>query len=431
MAKPLTDRTLKALEKRPANPGKTYDVRDGVVPGLYARVMPSGTRTFVLVARYPGSSNPTRRALGSYGELTLEQAREKARDWLALIKRGVDPRIQEENERRATIRQQENTFAAVAEAFIAEKLPSERSGVEAARDIRKQFLPVWGEWPVTAVSDLDIIAVIKAKRRTAPVQARNLLALAKRLFAWAVDQRCYGLKTSPASDLKPTRIIGEKIPANRILGDDEMFALWRAAGRMPYPHGPIYRLLILTALRLNEVADASWSEFDLPNLRWIIPSSRMKGKNSKARPHAVPLTDEILDVLHKLPHFGKGNFLFSFTGEAPAWMSDKVKRRIDKRMLRTLRAMARQRGDDPAKVSLPAWKNHDIRRTVRSGLSRLRLPEEAREAVLAHARPGIKGTYDWHDYFDEKREALEMWAARLRSIVEPAPANVVRLAVQG
>lgn len=60
----------------------------------------------------------------------------------------------------------------------------------------------------------------------------------------------------------------------------------------------------------------------------------------------------------------------------------------------------------------------------------MRVTEEAREAVLAHARPGIKGTYDLYDYADEKREALELWAARLRSIVEPPPAqiNVIELA---
>jgi hypothetical protein len=45
--------------------------------------------------------------------------------------------------------------------------------------------------------------------------------------------------------------------------------------------------------------------------------------------------------------------------------------------------------------------------------------------VLAHARPGIKGVYDLHDYLDEKREALELWAAQLKAIVSPKPANVV------
>jgi hypothetical protein len=60
-------------------------------------------------------------------------------------------------------------------------------------------------------------------------------------------------------------------------------------------------------------------------------------------------------------------------------------------------------------------------------LSRLKVTEEAREAVLAHARPGIKGTYDLYDYLDEKREALELWATRLRSIVSPPPDNVIKL----
>jgi hypothetical protein len=94
-------------------------------------------------------------------------------------------------------------------------------------------------------------------------------------------------------------------------------------------------------------------------------------------------------------------------------------------MLGTLRALARRRGDDPSKVELARWVNHDIRRTVRSRLSRLKISEEAREAVLAHARPGIKGIYDHHDYLDEKTEALQIWGNRLREIVEPPPANVV------
>jgi hypothetical protein len=64
---------------------------------------------------------------------------------------------------------------------------------------------------------------------------------------------------------------------------------------------------------------------------------------------------------------------------------------------------------------------------VRSRLSRLKVTEEAREAVLAHARPGIKGTYDLHDYLEEKREALELWSARLGVIVTPKPNNVVSL----
>jgi integrase len=369
--------------------------------------------------------------LGEYGALTLEQARDKARDWIQLVKKGEDPAHVEERERVATIARQANTFEAVAEDFIKEKLPSERQGHEVEGQIRRNFMPRWGTRPIADITEEDVLAVIKAKKRTAPAEARNILGVAKRFFSWAIDQRVYGLTISPAERLKPSKIVGEKAARNRILNDDELFALWRAVNRMPYPHGPVYKLLILSALRLNEAADASWPEFDIRNRAWVIPAERMKGKNHKARPHAVPLTDEINAVLESLPRFtGKdaGLFLFSTTmGKSPVWMNKKVKDRLDARMLRTLRALARVRGEDPHKVVLPRWTNHDIRRTVRSNLSRLRVTEEAREAVLAHARPGIKGVYDLYDYFDEKREALELWTARLRSIVEPAPDNVVAL----
>lgn len=444
----LTDRTLKAL--KPAPKGRTYDVMDGVVPGFGVRVSDSGRRTFILVARY-GSKNPTRRALGVYGALTLEKAREKARDWINLVRKGVDPAVVEERERAEAIRQRENTFSAVAEDFIKEKLSAERKGKEVERDLRRDLISVLGPRPVTEITDLEILGIINAKKRTAPAQARNLLGVVKRFFSWVVDQRVYGLKTSPAADLKPTKIIGKKVRRQRTLRDDELFALWRAARRTPYPFGAAYQTLILTALRLNEAADGAWSEFDaqlvrqikaggedvLDRLRqlpaerkvWVIPAERMKGTDHEPRPHALPLTDDMLAVLATLPRFKSGPFLFSTTfGEKPAWMSDKVKKRLDARMLRTLRALARRRGEDPTEVKLPAWTNHDIRRTVRSQLSRLKVTEEAREAVLAHARPGIKGTYDVHDYLDEKREALEMWATRLRSIVEPAPDNVISLA---
>jgi integrase len=424
----LTDRKLRALEKQPAAEGKTYLVPDGEVRGLHVRVMPSGQRSFVLVSRFPGSSNPTRRSLGAYGTMTLEAARAKARLWLDLIGKGIDPAIEEERQRQAEIQRQENTFAAVVEAFIAEKLPTERKGREVERDIRGAFLPLWGKRPITDISDIDVLTVIKGKKKSAPAQARNLLGYVSRLFDWAIDQRVYGLKISPCQNLKPSKIIGEKPTGDRILSDAELFAFWRTIKRLPYPYSQVYQLLVLTALRLNEVADASWSEFDLANKLWIVPSARMKGKNSKARAHAVPLTDDLLAILQSLPRFKKGDYLFSTTfGEKPTWMSDKIKKRVDVRMLATLRALARQRGDDPTKVELAPWINHDIRRTVRSHLSRLKITEEAREAVLAHARPGIKGVYDLHDYADEKREALELWAARLRSIVEPRPENVIPL----
>lgn len=71
---------------------------------------------------------------------------------------------------------------------------------------------------------------------------------------------------------------------------------------------------------------------------------------------------------------------------------------------------------------------HDLRRTVRSGLSALRVPHNVAEAVLAHRQGGVVGTYDTHQYLDERREALTAWAERIADIVNPPkPAKVVKL----
>ena len=91
MKRNLTDRTLKSL--KPTKPGTHTDVWDLGFPGFGARVSDTGRRTFVLTARYPGSKNPTRRKLGVYDQMSLEEAREKARGWIKLIAKGHRPGV--------------------------------------------------------------------------------------------------------------------------------------------------------------------------------------------------------------------------------------------------------------------------------------------------------------------------------------------------
>src|SRR5262249_15908273 len=138
------------------------DVKDTQVPGLHVRVMGTGKRTFVLLSRFPGTPHPTRRALGSYGELTLGEARDKATAWRKLISRGIDPQIQEERDQQAALRQQCITFAAVAEDFIRDKLPSERKGREVAQDIRRELIPKWGKRPIADITPLEVRNIVKA-----------------------------------------------------------------------------------------------------------------------------------------------------------------------------------------------------------------------------------------------------------------------------
>jgi integrase len=148
---------------------------------------------------------------------------------------------------------------------------------------------------------------------------------------------------------------------------------------------------------------------------WESPAARMKGK----LPHVVPLTPDILQIIRSIPRPKKSTFVFSTTGgKSPVSGFSKVKGRLAARMDRSLRALARQRGEDVS-GSIPRWTNHDIRRTFRTELSAMgnSIAHEVREALLAHAKKGIVATYDQYQYLEEKRAALPLWADRLHDIL--------------
>ncbi len=416
----LTDRYIKAL-KTPKTGRDEHG--DAVVPGLAIRVTERGAKSFVLVARYPGSNNPTRRALGSYGAVSLEAARKKARHWLELIHGGIDPAVEEERQRAAELRARANTFAHVAEDFIVEKLPGERCSRDAERDIRRELLPRWGHLPIAQITPQHVRDLIKAVKARPPRQgyprtgnlymARNVLALCRRLFGWAIDRGEYGLEHNPCERLKPKALLGEKKARSRVLSHAELGALWRASLATPYPYGPMYRLLALTGARRNEVSEARWAEFDLDRKLWAIPPARMKADAA----HVIPLSDDVIRLLESLPRFSDGDFLFSSgRGVRPVSGYSIAKADLDRRIMAELGG------------KLEPFVTHDIRRTVRTGLSAIPgISDLVRELVIGHTKPGLHKVYDQHAYLDEKRHALDAWAVRLRGIVGDKADNVIAL----
>jgi len=419
----LNDRIIKAL--KPAKAGQREEVWDSIVPQLCVRVTDRGTKSFVLVKRYPGSTNPARRALGGYGELTLEQARTKARRWLELIEKGIDPHVEVERQRLTEQRKRAGTFANLAETFIREKLSTERRGRDAELHLRNEFIPRWGKRPAGDITADDVGEVINEVKARAPYMAHALLATVRRLYKWvSTPGRGYGIVASPCYHIQAKALIGEKRPRTRALTDNEIRAFVRACDQLGYPYGAIGRMLLLTGARHREVSEAPWSEFDLAKKTWTIDQARFKSNVE----HVVPLTDDVLALLEGLPRFKRGEHVFSTTwGEKPTMIGDKIKTRLDALMLQALREAAKARAEDAPKVALKPWVIHDLRRTVRSHLSALRIPDHVAEMVLGHGRQGLQRTYDQHRYQEEIREALRLWAARLRSIVEPPPANVVAI----
>jgi hypothetical protein len=78
-------------------------------------------------------------------------------------------------------------------------------------------------------------------------------------------------------------------------------------------------------------------------------------------------------------------------------------------------------------VGVAPWRLHDLRRTMRTNLSTLRIELVVRELMIGHRQQGIVAVYDQHKYVDEQRDGFEAWCGRLRSIVEGSPDNVVKL----
>jgi len=418
--KVLTDRTLKAL--KPAPKGKRHEILDAVVPGLAVRVTDRADAkgkaaqiSFILIARFPGSSkgHPTRRKIGDYGAITLEGARDTARAWLELIRRGIDPREQERRAREAEAVKRENTFGAIAEEYFETHLKGQRKAAAVEREVRRELLPLWQNKPITEITQNDVRILIKAiVRRPAPTHAHSIYNHVRTIFNWAIGSgEIEGLATSPCDRLKPKQLIGVKNKRQRVLTDAELSAYVRAADQLSYPLGAMFKFLLLTGQRLSEVSNAHWREFDLKAKVWTVPPERFKSDSA----HLVPLTDDMVALLESLPRYNGGDFLFTTTrGKKPVNGFSKAKAQLDSLMTVEL-------GETPDFV------NHDIRRTVRTRLSGLKVPENVAEMVIGHGKKGLARVYDQHTYLDEMREALELWNGRLRSITTTPPDNVVVL----
>ena len=408
-AKVLTDAFIRSL--KPSEKGKRYAVADAVVPGLKIRVTDRGTKSFIVWKRWGGAQNPSARALGTFGpsdggkQLTLAGARSKAREWLEMRAVGKDPKQVALQESLVEAAKKANTFESVMDAYLARHVRGHRKADQTEREIRKELLPALRDRPIADVTRKDLISIIdRIVDRGANYQAHNVWGHASSLFNWAIDGD-YGLEVSPCWPKKPRSLLtkeGAKKPRQRVLKEAEIGALWQASGELGYPYGPLFQLLLLTGQRKNEIAGASWSEFDLINRTLTIPSERFKSDAA----HVVSLSDEVMQIMTSLPRWTEGEHIFSTTnGRVPVNGFSKAKRRLDAGMEVRLEGK-------PSPFVI-----HDIRRTVRTGLAQAKVPEHVAELVIGHARRGLAGVYDRHSYLEERRAALCEWACRVMRVL--------------
>jgi integrase len=407
--KTLTDRLLRTLKT---------DVADTVVPGLAVRIGAGGQKTFVLVRRYPGRNNPTRRAIGSYPAISLEQARGTARDWILSIQRGIDPAVAVAREREANRVRQSNTFGAIAESFLEKHVASRRTASAIGRLVRGKLISRWRDRPIDTIGKRDVIGMIEdVQVKSGAAMARRSLTYARRLFGWAAARDL--IAVNPCTGVRPDDFLPPAVERDRVLTDAELALVLRAtaADGIGYPTAPFTRFVLLTACRRGEAAGAVWGEFDLAAGVWLLPAERAKN----ASEHLLPLPKTALDLLAALPRFAGNDFVFGgHAGRGPisglSWHKSKLDARIT---------------ELNAGVPIAAFTWHDLRRTAASHMAALGIAPHIVESVLNHRGGVISGVariYNRHDFRAEKAHALTTWAAHLDRLEHGDDVgNVVRL----
>jgi integrase len=434
MAKRLTDISVKNAKPK----AHRYEMSDGGCRGLYLVIQPSGAKSWAFRYRfdgqpkkltlgpvYLGEGQPERAEIGRPNKLA--GAHKLASEAAHQVGLGIDP-AQVKHQRRTETRQaaekksalDRDTVEAVAREFIekyARPNTRARSWIEAARIIGLQPDPAddtklirtksggevlsrWGSRNIRDISTDDVNGMLDAiMARGKTVLANRTLAHVRKMFNWAVKRRFIAVSPCAGVD-KPSK----ETSRDRVLTDNELRLVWRAAERIDWPFGPVVQMLILTCQRRQEVAGMHRAE--LHGRSWII--SKERTKNGKAA-HEVPLSPAALALLDGLHQIGRSGFVFTATGDAAV-------RGFNSAVVRLNAAVTEMNGEQ-----LPHWTLHDLRRTAATGMARLGVQQPVVEKILNHtggSLAGVAGIYNQHTYADEKRAALEKWAGHVLSLVQ-------------
>ena len=187
----------------------------------------------------------------------------------------------------------------------------------------------------------------------------------RRIFDFLIRRGIYGIDRSPTDRMNsPSR----RALRTRVLLESEIKSVWGAAESFDYPFGTHVQLLVMLGLRVSELTQATWKEFRLKDGRWTIPEERSKSGVA----HHIRLPKQAITLFNDLPHFGRRSEHFVFTtleGKRPIAAIAKFKIRLDKQ------------------CGVRDWTYHDLRRTMRTNLSRLKVPSIVADMALGHSRP--------------------------------------------
>jgi integrase len=273
-----------------------------------------------------------------------------------------------------------------------------RSAAEISRLLRREVGNVWGRRSVHDISKREVVELVSAvNERGAPAAANKTLKSIKTFFKWCVGRAI--LEKSPAEGVP---MPGREHARERVLNDSELANVIRAARKMNGVYGSIVEFLALTGQRREEVAQATWDEFDFQQSTWTLPKERTKNGKS----HGVHLTKSSIALLQGMPKISA--YAFSTPASKPYRDFSAAKRELD------------------AISGVVNWRLHDLRRTCVSGMARLGVAPHVADKILNHQAgtiSGVAAVYQRHDFLSERKEALERWAAHVIQIASTPTAE--------
>lgn len=398
----LTDRQLKHWAGR----GKPLSAQsDG--DGLYFRIHDSGVAQFYFRYRFGGKGRWL--FLGNYPDLGLQEARGMAREARLALDKGVDPAA--EKQRRIAVEQASRIFRDVAQDWYDREIKKRYAHpLPVWRCIENHLLPKLGGVPIKNITAGMVDNVLqKVVNDGAPTAANDALRHAKRIFAFA--RKRHLVESNPVADFELTDAGGHEMGRTRALSEAELATLFRAMPADPSfgrDNELAVKLLLMLCVRKGELLTARWEDFDLDHAVWTQKKSKT---GSSIR---IPLPAATVEMLKELKVRAAGSdYVFP------------VRRLHRGREARHSNTSTINLALKKVSQGMEPFTVHDLRRTARTHLAALGVPAEVAERCLNHKLRGIEGIYNRHDYFDQRKTALEQWAELLLSMERNGTEKVV------
>jgi integrase len=395
---------------------KRYEVGDPDMTGLQIRI------DAILADGSPGAKSWQWRfmwkgerqklGLGIWPAVSQAEAHDRVRAARALLARGIDPR--QANLARASSAPvvtsddgkpvDPHSIAALCAEFMRRYIePRLKHPETVQRMLDKDVLPAWRTRDARTIEPEDVLTLLDGiVDRGSPAMANDMATLLNKLFKYGIQRRLVAKQ--------PVQLLfapgGTEPPRNRALADDELAALLgnleTVFANAPRTASAI-RIALYTACRRSELAKAKWSDLTLDGNAplWVVPPENAKTGVT----YRIPLVPAAVAEFQRLKkRAGRSHFVMPAERGVGAVNPLLITRSV----ARHLPALA--------KHGVSPFVLHDLRRTVRTGLSALDIKPHIAERCLNHKQRGVQAAYDVFAYADEKRAALGKWAAHLAAL---------------